>query len=151
MGADLQPQCIREIELGRSDAKNRGAARGAKVSSPLSGADGEFTTIPGVPTTPPVRMSESDTELWASHFAGAVEARNEIVEKYFGLVELNTQNVVDTILAAIDQGDFRQAAVIGYLEAVDQYRDNREIAFEDFSSMKIREAIIEELCNFVRE
>jgi DNA-directed RNA polymerase specialized sigma subunit len=107
--------------------------------------------IPGVPMEAPASLSESDRELWESHFAGDVQSRNEIVEKYFGLVELNCGNVVKSIMDAIEQGDFRQAAVIGYMESVDQYRDNKELSFEEFSSLKIREAIIEELCNFVRE
>jgi len=112
---------------------------------------GPESLIPGVPKTAPARLSDSDRELWARHFAGSTDARNEIVEKYFGLVELNTSNVVKTIMDAVEQGDFRQAAVIGFMEAVDQYKDNRDMVFEEFSSLKIREAILEELSNFVRE
>lgn len=112
---------------------------------------GPSSLIPGVPTAAPARMSETDQELWASHFAGDVKARNEIVEKYFALVELNCGNVVKSITDAIEQGDFRQAAVIGFMEAVDEYRQRQDLSFEDFSSLKIREAILEELCNFVRE
>lgn len=96
-------------------------------------------------------ISEEEQELWQSHFDGDASARNALVEKFFPLVDVNAKNVVETILKAIEESDFHQAGVIGFMESIDEYRSNQHTSFEEFSSLKIRAAILEELANFIRE
>ena len=99
----------------------------------------------------PQAMSSEEKELWQLKKKGDAGARNELVEKYYWIVAANSKNVIDTIVAATEEGDFDQAGMIGYLEAIKDYDIDEDIRFEDFASMKIREAIIEELNNFIRE
>ena len=107
--------------------------------------------IVAAPARPLPEMTAEVKELWKRHRGGDKSARKELVEKYFPLVEVNSQNIVETILAAIDDRDFHQAAVIGFLESVDEFDEAYGMPFEEFSSLKIRDAIIEELANFIRE
>lgn len=111
-------------------------------------------TPPLIPNLKPVEplpsQSAEHRKLWEQHWSGDKLARNELVEKYFPLVEVNSQAVIETILAAIEESDFKQAAVVGYLESVDQFKPGNEFTFEEFSSLKIREAILDELANYIK-
>ncbi|MCK6440424.1 MAG: hypothetical protein L6Q71_09540 [Planctomycetes bacterium] len=101
--------------------------------------------------SPVPEMGAEERELWRLKSAGDAVARNQLVEKYFGMVDANSQNVVQTILAAIEESDFHQAAVVGYLSAINDFQPGGDTRFEDYASLRIREAILEELGNFIRE
>ena len=109
-----------------------------------------FPLYPKAPLAARRVMDDDERELWGRRVKD-VSARNTLIEKYFPLVDVNTQNVVDTILAAIEESDFRQAAVVGFMESLDEFEPDRGLTFEDFSSLKIRAAILEELRNYIQE
>ena len=96
-------------------------------------------------------LTEEERELWRAKSKGDTTARNELVEKYIGIVEANANNVIETIVAAIEENDLSQAGMIGFLQAIKDYDVDGDVRFEDFSSLLIRDAIIEELNNFLRE
>lgn len=105
--------------------------------------------IPESDAQPAEAMDTELAELWEKHWAGSKDARNKLVEHYFPLVELTADQVVEVITQAIAERDFHQSAVIGYLEAMDQYPENAEMPFEEFSARKIRATMLEELQNFL--
>jgi len=110
--------------------------------------------FPGLTTDPIKRISDQDTELFARHFKGDNAARNEIVERYFGLVEVSVEAALKVIREAIEEGDLLQAGALGYMEAVAEYRDNeanRARPFEDFCAMRIRSAVLAELIRTLGE
>ena len=109
-----------------------------------------FPLYPKAPLTARRVMDDDERELWDRRTRDAT-ARNALIEKYFPLVDVNSQNVIDTILAAIEEGDFRQAAAVGFMESLDEFDPDRGMTFEDFSSLKIRAAILEELRNYTEE
>lgn len=103
------------------------------------------------PTSSRREMDAEERKLWQQVASGDATARNVLVEKFFPLVEVNAENVVKSILQAVEESDFHQAGVVGYLEAVDAYRTDMGMSFEEFASLRIRDAIWDELQNFVRE
>lgn len=110
--------------------------------------------FPGLTSSAPERLSTGDTELFSRHFAGDAAARNEIVERYFGLIEVSVESAIKVIREAIADGDLMQAGALGFLEAVNAYKDdprNRDRPFEDFCAAQIRSAVMRELIHFVGE
>ena len=99
----------------------------------------------------PKEMTPELKRLWQDHRKGSIEARNRLVEEYFGIVEANVRNVIETILQAVEESDFHQAGMVGYLEAFEEFAEDGSTTFEDFSSMKIRQAILAELSSFISE
>jgi len=107
---------------------------------------------PFIPESDPQPEGKADAELsalWEAHWDGDADARNKLVERYFPLVEVTADQVVEVIQKAIEERDFHQAAVIGFLEAMDQYQQDADQPFEEFSARQIRATMVEELMNFL--
>lgn len=104
--------------------------------------------FPGLGSEKIERLSTQDAELFQRHFKGDNQARNEIVERYFGLVEVSVEGALKVIREAMEEGDLMQAGALGFVEAVAEYRDNKASQarpFEDFCATRIRTAVVKEL------
>lgn len=73
------------------------------------------------------------------------ESRNALTEFYFDIVRANNDNIAEVITQAIEDNDFYQAGVVGFLEALNTYDPESGVSFEEFSSLAVRRAILKEI------
>jgi DNA-directed RNA polymerase specialized sigma subunit len=77
--------------------------------------------------------------------AGDTEARNELTEFYYDMVRANADNISKILLEAIEEGDFSQAGAVAFFEAMNEFDPVKHNSFEEFGSLAIRRAIVEEI------
>lgn len=76
---------------------------------------------------------------------GDTEARNALTEFYFDIVRANSENIAEILLEAVEQNDLSQAGAVAFFEAMNEFDPEEHGSFEEFGSMAIRRAIVEEL------
>lgn len=85
-------------------------------------------------------------KLWDKyHETGDVESRNLLTEFYFDMVRANAENIAQLLVEAIEEGDFSQAGAVAFFEAMNDFKPDRDNSFEEFGSLAIRRAIVEEI------
>jgi DNA-directed RNA polymerase specialized sigma subunit len=85
-------------------------------------------------------------ELWQQfRRSGDTDSRNALTEFYFDMVRANSENIAEILLEAIEQNDLSQSGAVAFFEALNEYDPEEHGSFEDFGSMAIRRAIMEEL------
>lgn len=88
--------------------------------------------------------------LWAQFRRnGDTESRNALTEFYFDMVRANADNIAEILLEAVEQNDLSQAGAVAFFEALNEYDPEEHGTFEDFGSMTIRRAIMDELRGLV--
>ena len=55
----------------------------------------------------------------------------------------------EVLTQAIEDNDFYQAGVVGFLEALNHYAPEKGVSFEEFSSLAVRRAIIKEILGLI--
>ncbi|MBK9973386.1 MAG: hypothetical protein IPP14_01190 [Planctomycetes bacterium] len=89
-------------------------------------------------------------KLWETfRKRGDTESRNQLTEFYFDMVRANSENIAEILLESIEQNDLYQSGVVAFFEALNEFDPNEHGAFEDFGSMAIRRAIVEEIRGLV--
>ena len=85
-------------------------------------------------------------DLWEKfRTSGDTGARNALTEFYFDIVRANSENIAEILLEAIEQNDLSQSGAVAFFEAMNEFDPEEHGSFEEFGSMAIRRAIMEEL------
>ncbi|MCC7510061.1 MAG: hypothetical protein IT464_11930 [Planctomycetes bacterium] len=85
-------------------------------------------------------------KLWDKYrVQGDADSRNALTEFYFDMVRANAENIADIVLEAIQEGDFSQAGAVAFFEAMNDFDPEVHGTFEEFGSMAIRKAIVNEI------
>lgn len=74
-----------------------------------------------------------------------MEARNSLVEYYVDIVRANAESITRIMMEAIEDNDLYQAGMVGFLESLNVFDPDKDLSFEDFSSLAVRKTIMEEL------
>lgn len=89
-------------------------------------------------------------ELWKRFRAsGDTQARNSLTEFYFDIVRANAENIAEILLESIEQGDLSQTGAVAFFEAMNEYDPAEHGTFEEYGSMAIRRAIMEEIRSLI--
>lgn len=89
---------------------------------------------------------EDVAELWQKfRQSGDAQARNALTEFYFDIVRANSENIAEILLESIEQNDLSQTGAVAFFEAMNEYDPAEHGSFEEFGSMAIRRAIMEEI------
>lgn len=89
-------------------------------------------------------------KLWDKFRAnGDVESRNTLTEFYFDMVRANADNIAKILVEAIEEGDLSQAGALAFFEAMNEFDPAQDSSFEEFGSIAIRRAIVEEIRGLV--
>lgn len=85
-------------------------------------------------------------KLWDKYRAeGDVDSRNALTEFYFDMVRANADNIAKILIEAIEEGDLSQAGALAFFEALNEFDPAEESSFEEFGSLAIRRAIVDEI------
>ncbi|MCB9932558.1 MAG: hypothetical protein H6841_03960 [Planctomycetes bacterium] len=85
-------------------------------------------------------------KLWDKYRAeGDVESRNALTEFYFDMVRANADNIAKILIEAIEEGDLSQAGALAFFEALNEFDPAQHNSFEEFGSIAIRRAIVDEI------
>jgi RNA polymerase sigma factor for flagellar operon FliA len=76
---------------------------------------------------------------------GDTESRNALTEFYFDMVRANAENISKILFEAMEEGDFSQSGAVAFFEALNQFDPDKHTSFEEFGSIAIRRAIVEEI------
>ncbi|MHC4841868.1 MAG: sigma-70 family RNA polymerase sigma factor [Planctomycetota bacterium] len=89
--------------------------------------------------------------LWDKLKSGDAEARNKLTEVYYDIIRANSENIAKILIEAIEEQDIFQAGVVAFFEALNDYDPAKHGPFEQYSSVKIRHSILEEIKGLVGE
>lgn len=102
-----------------------------------------------IPTTRGATHTEdgrSLREFWRRfRETGDIEARNTLTEFYFDIVRANSENIAEILMEAIQENDLSQAGAVAFFEALNDFDPDEHGTFEDFGSIAIRRAIVNEI------
>lgn len=91
---------------------------------------------------------ENEKEYWVEYKkTSSPQIREALIKKYAPLVknEANKIKANTKIVNIIDFVDFESFGFLGLSDAVDGYDPNQEVTFKTYASVKIQEAIYDEL------
>ncbi|MCB9894073.1 MAG: hypothetical protein H6839_06485 [Planctomycetes bacterium] len=89
-------------------------------------------------------------KIWDKYRSGGdVESRNELTEFYYDMVRANTENIAKILVEAIEEGDLGQAGAVAFFEAMNEFDPAVHNSFEEFGSLAIRKAIVDEIRGLV--
>ncbi len=85
-------------------------------------------------------------EIWDKYRdSGDAESRNALTEFYFDMVRANAENIAEILMEAIQDNDLDQAGAVAFFEAMNDYDPARHNSFEEYGSIAIRRAIVDEI------
>jgi len=85
-------------------------------------------------------------KLWDKFRAdGDVESRNALTEFYYDMVRANVDNITKILVEAIEEGDLSQAGALAFFEALNEFDPAEGSSFEEFGSIAIRRAVVDEI------
>jgi DNA-directed RNA polymerase specialized sigma subunit len=85
-------------------------------------------------------------EIWEKYReTGDVESRNALTEFYFDMVRANSENIAEILMEAIQENDLDQAGAVAFFEAMNDFDPAKHTSFEEFGSIAIRKAIVNEI------
>jgi DNA-directed RNA polymerase specialized sigma subunit len=76
---------------------------------------------------------------------GDIEDRNALTEFYFDMVRAHSENIARILLEAVEENDLYQAGALAFFEAMQEYDPAAHGTFEEFGSVVIRHAIVNEI------
>lgn len=76
---------------------------------------------------------------------GGAEDRNALTEFYFDIVRANSENIAEIIMEAIQDNDLYQAGAVAFFEALNEFDPAEHNSFEEYGSLAIRKAIVDEI------
>jgi DNA-directed RNA polymerase specialized sigma subunit len=89
-------------------------------------------------------------KLWDKFREGGdTEARNALTEFYFDMVRANVDNIAKILIEAIEDGDLSQAGAVAFFEALNDFDPGVHNTFEEFGSVAIRKAVVDEIRGLV--
>lgn len=74
-----------------------------------------------------------------------IDTRNELVERYRGLVDREARRIASRLPRRVDTRDLETAGVVGLIDAIQHYDLARGVAFESYGRPRVRGAILDEL------
>lgn len=89
--------------------------------------------------------------LWDKLKQGDAEAKNKLTEVYYDIIRANSENIAKILMEAIEEQDIFQAGVVAFFESLNEYDPVQHGPFEQFSSVKIRHSILEEIKGLIGE
>jgi len=93
-----------------------------------------------------LKTQHTAEELWQNYEENrTVENRNKLVEHYLYLLYKPVKNLYPVCRSSQEMTDIFQSAVIGLIEAVECYSNNKNTAFKTFSRWRIHGSIIDYL------
>ena len=94
-------------------------------------------------------MSESSdkTKMLWKEFAEtrSLQARNELVLHYVHLVKSIVCRMMPTYRKHVDFDDLMSCGMLGLMDAIDKFDQDKEVKFETYASMRIRGEIIDQI------
>ena len=91
-------------------------------------------------------MKKNIEPLWENYFSSKEpQLRNQLMEKYLGVVHYVVSKLFKTIPTHVDRDDLVNIGVIGLGEALDRYNPYFGIKFETYAIPRVKGAIIDEL------
>ncbi|GAB4175798.1 MAG: RNA polymerase sigma factor WhiG [Calditrichia bacterium] len=91
-------------------------------------------------------MAQSVDPLWQKYATERnAEVKNQLMEKYLGLVHYVVSNLFKSLPSNIEREDLVNIGVIGLGEALDRYNPYFGIKFETYAIPRIKGSIIDEL------
>jgi len=86
------------------------------------------------------------TELWLKYKSTKlIEVRNELAERYLGLVRIVCGRMAISLPAHLDRDDLLSSGFFGLIDAIERYDVTRGIKFETYAGVRIRGAILDYL------
>ncbi|MCF6228039.1 MAG: hypothetical protein L3J82_05130 [Planctomycetes bacterium] len=89
--------------------------------------------------------------LWDKLNQGDSEAKNALTEFYYDIVRANSENITRILMEAIEDQDIFQAGVVAFFESLNEYNPKEHGPFEQYSSVRIRHSIMDEIKGLVGE
>lgn len=91
-------------------------------------------------------VADPVVETWRDYKkAGAVETRNELMERYLPLVRHVAERIKVKLPQTVQVEDLVSAGVLGLMDAIEKYDLGRDVKFETYCSTRVRGAILDEL------
>ena len=92
------------------------------------------------------KSQESEDKLWADYNNNkSLENRNKLIEHYLYLLYKPVKDIYAVCKSSQEQADIFQSAVIGLIEAVETYSQDKNTQFKTFSHWRIHGSIIDYL------
>jgi len=111
--------------------------------NPQTESNDELPTVRGATHT---AEGQELKAIWAKfRDSGDAESRNQLTEFYFDMVRANSENISRILMEAIEENDLYQAGTVAFFEALNDFNPEDGAPFEDFGSIAIRRAIVEEI------
>lgn len=91
-----------------------------------------------------MKIREQTTDLWQEYFVTRSRTtRNRLVEKYLPLVETQATRMMRKFHRAVRYDDLCSAGYEGLIQAVENYRPDRDTRFETFCQRRITGAVLD--------
>ncbi|MCB9882601.1 MAG: FliA/WhiG family RNA polymerase sigma factor [Planctomycetes bacterium] len=85
-------------------------------------------------------------EVWVEYKkTGAVELRNQLIERYLPMVRYISERLLQTLPKSIELDDLCSAGQFGLMDAIDGFDLSRGIKFKTYCTTRIRGSILDEL------
>lgn len=84
-------------------------------------------------------------QLWSRHWQGDATAKRALIEAYLPLVKRVVGRLAINLPGFVDRGDLEGAAVLGLIEAIGAFREERGVRFETYAVARIRGAALDNL------
>ena len=73
------------------------------------------------------------------------EERNEIIQKYYPMIESIARKIAFRLPANIEAGDLISSGAIGLIDAIEKYDKTRDSKFKTYAEFRVRGAILDSL------
>lgn len=90
-------------------------------------------------------MSTPAPGTWERYWAGDPNARTELIEAYWSLVQYVGTRVADEMPSNVERDDLISHGVLGLIDAIGKFNPERGVKFETYAITRIRGAILDEL------
>ena len=116
------------------------------IDKPEAGSDAEEPTF-ATHTDDGIELAV----LWEKLKQGDAESKNALTEFYYDIVRANAENISTILMEAIEEQDIFQAGVVAFFESLNDYDADKHGPFEQYSSVRIRHSILDEIKSLIGE
>jgi RNA polymerase sigma factor for flagellar operon FliA len=88
---------------------------------------------------------ETIDRLWQDFWHGKADARRELIETYLPLVQRIVARLAINLPPFVDRSDLEGAAVLGLIDALAAFQEERGVKFETYAAARIRGAALDSL------
>lgn len=82
---------------------------------------------------------------WERYWAGEPDARNVLIESYWGLVQYVGSKVAEDLPSMVERDDLISYGVLGLIDAIGKFDRTKGVKFETYAITRIRGSILDEL------